>query len=753
MRDLEPSVQNFVFDSFPGSDGSEFFALCAFFMNGYGTQTNVPEALLKLKQATDMGHHISRAYMYRLFSACKSSFEGNIPGTEYLYDYALIGSRTSLEDLQVAAPVEKIQYARSFLRDACAGVGAPWFNKSEMLHGYTQSQWIHDEFLLEQVRKTHSLLQLSVNQRGDNVLHFTAACGRYKPFIALIVDYKMDINLLNPKGETPLLYACRSGQGAIAILCLRDYSADASIAARNGETPLHWLISFDDRYIEPIVTDLLANGADIAASTTGRIAHSEFPATIDVDFQLPGTALSWAVHHNRPYIVQVLLKHGADPNWYDEGANMSPLRWAAYFHHYQCLRIMIEHLEGAHTISDSSQKSDTRHVVLYGAIIQQAVHAADRFSMILRNGADYLNKLHCTLNFLRKKTQLVNFQQSFGGSLIYYAVSQAHDEVVDYMFQHEWCIKNMNQPCGAAQRTPVLEAVRWNRRSLFQILVRHGADVHALAANPFQPSLLNWSALHIFAHEGHNRDVSLVRNLVESDIPVDGSTDVLPKSSKKKDQDGADPEIASLSICKCSRRILPCESPLAVALRHNAFHLASVLLSLNADPNALTISSGLFTSPYPLTILGHIIISNARYSSARLQYLLHLKDEPINFIVEPTRQLSALHRAALSFADVRKVDGEEVAANEFDMDTSSDVMYELLLEWRMSEELDARCGIRRRTALHLAVEAENLGAVNLLVEAGANSGIEDDDGETAVQLAERLAKSSETAGKISRRLG
>ena len=752
MRDLEPSVQNFVFDAFPGSDGSQLFVLCAFFMNGYGTEPNTSEALLKLKQAANMGHHISRAYMYRLFSACKLSFEGEVPGAEYLYDYATIGSRTAFEDLRTTAPIEKIEYARHFLREACAGTGAPWFNKSEMLQGYTQSQWIKDDFLLEQVEKTDDPLHLSINRRGDSVLHFAAACGRYRPFRTLIVDYKMDINLLNPLGETPLLCACRSGQGGIAIVCLQDFRADASIAALNGESPLHWLISFSDQDIEPIVRDLLVNGASIAASTTRRVAHSEFPATIDVDFQTPGTPLSWAVHHDRPHIVQVLLKHGANPNWYHKDTNMSPLLWAAYFHHHQCLRIMIEHLEHGHVGSDSKQKTDSRFVVIYGPIIWSAVHAADKFSMILRNGADYITKLHCTLDLLRERTQLVNFELSYGGSMIYCAVSGAHDEVVDYMFQHDWCLHNLNEPCDAARRTPVLEAVRWNRRSLFQNLVDHGADIHALAANPFQSSQLNWSALHIFAHEGHNKDVSLVRKLVESNVPVDGFTSALPKSPPTEEQDRTDTNIVSLSISDRVSAILSCETPFAVAIRHNAFHLASELLSLNADPNALTLSAGLFTSPYPLTILGHVIISNARYSSARLKYLLNLKENSVNFIVEPARQLSALHRAALSFQDVSKVAGGEVGVAEFDMETSSDVIYELLLRWRMGEELNAKCGIRDRTALHLAIEVGNLGAVDELVEAGADREVEDDGGETAVQLAERLAGGSETRGKIFRRL-
>ena len=622
-----------------------------------------------------------------------------------------------------------------------------WFSGSEMLHGYIQGQWLQDDFFMDQVDKIENLSQFQVNKRGDSMLHFAASCGRHRPFKALIVDRHMNINQRNPVGETPLLCACRSGQGGIAILCLKNYRADASISATNGETPLHWLISFDDQYIEPIVADLLANGANIKAWNVESVSHSEFSSSIDVDFQIQGTALSWAVHQNRPHIVRVLLKNGANPHWSHQSTWMSPLEWAAHYHHTECLKVFVEHLEGVHAASNSDNKGDTRFALMYGPLIKWAVHAADQFSMILRHGADYLKNLHSTLDFLCEKTRLMNFESSFGGSVLYYAVSEAHDQVVDYMFQNDWCIKTLNQPCRDARRTPVLEAIRWNRRPLFQTLVDHGADIHALAANPFRPSLLNWSALHIFAHEGQTKDVSIVQTLVESGVPVDGLA-----ASATDDKETKIPNISSLSLNGNSPVLLQCETPFAIALRHNAFHLASTLLSLHANPNALTLSSGLFTSSRPLTILGHVIISNARYSSARLKFLLNLTDPPVEFIVNPTRHLSALHRAAMAFRDVGKVNGGSVEEEEFDMGTNGDLMYELLLKWKRSEQLDMKCDIRDRTALHLAVEVGNLGAVEALVGSGANMVIEDEDGETALEMAERLAGKSERWQSILKRM-
>ena len=740
MRTLDPGDQNMIFDSFPGYDGPENFLLCSFNINGYGCESNSGEGLHKLKEAADKGHHYARAYLYRILSACGPADLIENPGHGYLYEYAINGSRAAFEELLKAGPPEKAASAYNFLTDAGAGVGAPWFDKSEMLHGYTQSQWINDAWLMEQVRSAKAPSRLMVNRRGDTVLHFVAACGRWKPFKILIEDYNMDINMMNPQGETPLLCACRSGHGGIAILCLQKYKANASIAAKNGETPLHWLVSFVDQYVQPLAGDLMANGANVQATTHERISHSNFPGTVDVDFQMPGTALAWAVNKNRPHIVRVLLEHGADPLWSYAKGEMNPLLWAAHYHHDRCLEAMIESLESKVTAVTSDGKIDKRVAFLYGPVIEVAIHASDRFSMILRNGSEFLNRLHATLDLLRGKTEFINTQSTFNGNMLYFAVSEAHDEVVEYMFKHTWSVETLNEACAPAQRTPVLEAIRWNRRPLVELLLKHGADVQALAANPFQPEVLNWSAIHMFAQEGHDKRISLVQTLTDLGVPVDGP-DAQPQL-KKGDSiiNDISPEMSALSI-KHTLESLPCETPFSIAIRRNAFNLASHFLSLGANPNALTQSSALFKSSRPLTILGHVIVSNARYSSARLKYLFRLEDEnKVSFIVEPARQLTALHRAAMAYWDISSViTGESVKLEEFDMETNRDIMYELLLHWQRSEDLNVICGIRGNTALHLAVESGNIGGVENLLKAGVDPKIVNEDGETALQIAERLA--------------
>ena len=63
-----------------------------------------------------------------------------------------------------------------------------------------------------------------------------------------------------------------------------------------------------------------------------------------------------------------------------------------------------------------------------------------------------------------------------------------------------------------------------------------------------------------------------------------------------------------------------------------------------------------------------------------------------------------------------------------------------------------RNGEKYLTALHLAVEAGNFGGVDSLVRAGASASIENEDGETAMQLTDRLVGMSKESETILRRL-
>lgn len=73
------------------------------------------------------------------------------------------------------------------------------------------------------------------------------------------------------------------------------------------------------------------------------------------------------------------------------------------------------------------------------------------------------------------------------------------------------------------------------------------------------------------------------------------------------------------------------------------------------------------------------------------------------------------------------------------MVVNREIMHELLQKWADPEtHLNARCRIHGRTALHLAVDAGNTAAVEMLLDKGADSTITDDLDLTPGLLAQEI---------------
>jgi len=368
---------------------------------------------------------------------------------------------------------------------------------------------------------------------------------------------------------------------------------------------------------------------------------------------------------------------------------------------------MIEYLENtANVPMTTSGKRDLRHAVVYGPLVRNAIHASDKFSMIVRNGVNYLTELRSTLALLQEKTKLVRFNLGQNQTPLHFGSREAHDEACKIILELDWLTGSINTPAGLGERTPLLESVRWNRPGLFYLLRSHGAEVQALCASPFdEKGQRTWSALHIMADQAHNDDVSLVDDLIAAGVPVDG-----------------DPAMGT-------------ETPFHIAVRRNAFFLADALRTHRADPDALCARSALLVAPHPLTTLGHAIARNSRHGLPALGYLLALQPRPA-FVVEPSRGLTALHLVALVPDGLAYVGGGELARVDFDWETNRALVHELLIWFRDRDELDARC-LQGKTALHFAAESGNAGVLEELVRAGADVSLRCEAGETAADVARR----------------
>ena len=155
--------------------------------------------------------------------------------------------------------------------------------------------------------------------------------------------------------------------------------------------------------------------------------------------------------------------------------------------------------------------------------------------------------------------------------------------------------------------------------------------------------------MHELALAGHNDDPSLAEDIIGSGVPID----------------------------RRPKELLEIETPLYLAIQHNAFALADVLLKRSADINAMSLRCTFFVAEFPMTIMGHLIASNSRYSEDRLRYLLR-QGNKLQFIVELTRRLTVFHRAAWAHHGIHLDNGDPVAAGDFDMDTNRNIMCTLL---------------------------------------------------------------------------
>lgn len=725
-------------------------------MNGYGGQPDFVEARRLIVHASRHGHEVSQANAWRISKVSGAELATDEQVLRMMENRALNGSRAALHDLAVIAP-EKVDRIKNILKLGLAGVGASFWG-DDLIHGFQFPQWMNTfkntPVLVQNLGNLRSIADYRVNKRGDRILHMAAACGQPQAVEALLDNFPaLTVNQLNDAGETPLLSACRSGHPKVVKLLI-ERGADPTIVTSLKESPLHWLISFEKDEVEEVVESLVSNGADARLLTTQSFRYSNFPSQIDADILPPGTPLTWAVHHDRSDVIKFLIRAaGTARLCVDHAANQpSPLEWAAHYHHRGCLEEMV-----------SAMKAEKLGFT-YLHFLQAAVHSADIFSMVLRNGIAYKDRFKETMDYLLNETSRVSFATGigvFGHTLLYYAVSEGHDLAAEYLLspkteqllQSGWeqvqasakeesdipirrygvfSREHINVACGDEHRTPILECVRWNRHGLFELLFNNGADVAARSRNPFDNTKTNWSALHTFAHAAHDSDVSLAERIIAAGIHADAQV-----------EDSQD-----------------LETPLLVAVKNNAFKLAEILLRHGADLDAKCISSGLIALQHPTTILGHIAASAARQSVSRLQFILTrcpaILGEGINtkkeadIIVEPERSLTALHRAAWAYEGVFSRDPagtsppQAIERKSYDFAQNREIVYELLQHFGSSGEyLNARTGdtLLRRTALHLAVDAVNVRAVELLLDQKTlDVSLEDADGQTALDLAIQSAR-------------
>ena len=161
------------------------------------------------------------------------------------------------------------------------------------------------------------------DDKGEMPLHKLSRYSNAKEVIREIIDRssktetaKTDLNWQDKQGKTPLFYAAEYGNKELVMLYL-DRGADPFIENNNGSTVVHSAVNADKlEVVQDILLHPKVSPADGSTSIKKRLLN-----TTDKSKR---TALHIAAFKSKEgEMVQLLLKHGADPSVQDANGNTS----------------------------------------------------------------------------------------------------------------------------------------------------------------------------------------------------------------------------------------------------------------------------------------------------------------------------------------------------------------------------------------------------------------------------------------------
>lgn len=186
------------------------------------------------------------------------------------------------------------------------------------------------------------------------ILFDSAAEGK-TDILRTLVDYFDNVDIRDEQGNTPLLYATMAGNiNSVRSLLFMD--ADPNIKNYRGTTPLYAAI-FSGR--ADLTALLLEHGADPAEVTSNNQSLLMIAATLknkaimeqlfahtpnmDVNAKMANgdTILHHAIKQQSIPMVQLLLKHGANPNTRNSSSH-TPLMLAAYAGNAQIVDLLLQ---------------------------------------------------------------------------------------------------------------------------------------------------------------------------------------------------------------------------------------------------------------------------------------------------------------------------------------------------------------------------------------------------------------------------
>ena len=546
---------------------------------------------------------------------------------------------------------------------------------------------------------------------GNNCLHEAVKGKCSKDTLQYIIEHDMNVNAVNSKGQTALLQACESNQGE-SIKLLLEKGADPNIADTNRYTSLHAAI----------------RGCCTNETLKKIIAHKAYLNAQDMS---GATALLLACSYRQQGSINVLLEAGSDPHIADKNGVVC-LHLAVLG---GCSKMIIRKLIGQGTQVNAKNKDNCTALML-----AYSKGNVDVIKILLKAGAD------------------PNIADANGDTLSHYAVrGNASKEVLQNIIDHGADVNvtnNENQTAlllacedGNENAITVLlkagadpniadadgdiclhDAVRRdNSKEVIQAIIDHGADVNATNQD-------NCTALMFACHKGNEEIINILLKAGADPSIADGDGDTCLydaiKGDCSKDVLQAIIDHGAASICANLTSL----RPLFLACSKGNGGAIEVLLNAGADVNVAD-------------TMGQTLLHRAILGRLGKDVLQTIVDHGANVNAANTNSVSPLMYACHK----RNIDAMKVLMNAgaepniVDTFGASSIYHAIVGDCSKKElqtiiDYGADVNVIDKhncTALLLACKKGNVGAIGVLLNAGAKPDTANENGDTCLHNAVR----------------
>jgi hypothetical protein len=339
------------------------YSICK--LSGLGCEPNHLEGLSSLRNSAELGNMQAQVLVYRLhesYGVTAPIAPNKLRG--WLIGATIRGSLIAHQDLSELDAQMGYKARKGFLGINYGQMGEYIFVKR---HDLLNTFPLQDAALLQQsllsgqedVDHGDSNVDDPVDPAGHTLLHYASALG-YTESVKALIEMGADVNKLPEVGETALGYACRCGHAAIAVELL-ERGANPGITNLYGATPMHYLVYLDDETIENVARRMIDTDRTLVNANC-RAFRSDTNYLCE-RFDQSGTALHWAVRHDRLKVAEILLELGADPTRNDiqysfdrkDGLDLkispdkftpetSPMHLAVCLHRCEILELFTQHI-------------------------------------------------------------------------------------------------------------------------------------------------------------------------------------------------------------------------------------------------------------------------------------------------------------------------------------------------------------------------------------------------------------------------